>query len=107
MFSQYDIPKILAALAVALILGSVIYLVYQKFYVGVIFSRSFAVTLVGMTVLTCMVTLAISSNIVISLGMVGALSIVVFVQQLKIRWIFCICSGQSHRGLQPVQVCMH
>ena len=31
MFSQYDIPKILAALAVALILGSVIYLVYQKF----------------------------------------------------------------------------
>ena len=36
MFSQYDIPKILAALAVALILGSVIYLVYQKFYVGVI-----------------------------------------------------------------------
>ena len=72
MFSQYDIPKILSALAVALILGSVIYLVYQKFYVGVIFSRSFAVTLVGMTVLTCMVTLAISTNVVISLGMVGA-----------------------------------
>ena len=39
MFSQYDIPKILSALAVALILGSVSYLVYQKFYVGVIFSR--------------------------------------------------------------------
>ena len=37
MFSQYDIPKILAALAVALILGSVIYLVYQKFYVVDIF----------------------------------------------------------------------
>lgn len=83
MFSQYDIPKILAALAVALILGSVIYLVYQKFYVGVIFSRSFAVTLVGMTVLTCMVTLAISSNIVISLGMVGALSIVRFRTAIK------------------------
>ena len=83
MFSQYDITKILAALAVALILGSVIYLVYQKFYVGVIFSRSFAVTLVGMTVLTCMVTLAISSNIVISLGMVGALSIVRFRTAIK------------------------
>ena len=67
----------------ALILGSVIYLVYQKFYVGVIFSRSFAVTLVGMTVLTCMVTLAISSNIVISLGMVGALSIVRFRTAIK------------------------
>ena len=83
MFSLYDIPKILAALAVALILGSVSYLVYQKFYVGVIFSRSFAVTLVGMTVLTCMVTLAISSNIVISLGMVGALSIVRFRTAVK------------------------
>ena len=43
---------------------------------GVVYSRSFAVTLVGMSVLTCMVTLSISTNIVISLGMVGALSIV-------------------------------
>lgn len=51
-------------------------MVYKKFYSGVVFSRSFAVTLVGMCVLTCMVTLAISTNIVISLGMVGALSIV-------------------------------
>ena len=41
-----------------------------------VYSRSFAVTLVGMCVLTCMVTLAISTNVVISLGMVGALSIV-------------------------------
>lgn len=83
MFSQYDVPKIFSALAAALILGCVIYLVYQKFYVGVIFSRSFGVTLVGMTVLTCMVTLAISSNIVISLGMVGALSIVRFRTAVK------------------------
>ena len=51
-------------------------MVYKKFYSGVVFSRSFAVTLVGMCVLTCMVTLAIGTNIVISLGMVGALSIV-------------------------------
>ena len=48
----------------------------RKFYTGVVYSRSFAVTLVGMCVLTCMVTLAISTNVVISLGMVGALSIV-------------------------------
>ena len=54
-----------------------------NFYVGVIFSRSFAVTLVGMTLLTCMVTLAISTNIVISLGMVGALSIVRFRTAVK------------------------
>lgn len=73
---QYDIPKMIIALMVALLMGCLIYLVYRKFYAGVIFSRSFAVTLVGMSVLTCMVTLAISTNIVISLGMVGALSIV-------------------------------
>ena len=50
---------------------------------GVVFSRTFAVTLVGMTVLTCMVTLAISTNVVISLGMVGALSIVRFRTAIK------------------------
>lgn len=60
----------------ALLVGIVIYCVYRRFYTGVVYSRSFAVTLVGMCVLTCMVTLAISTNIVISLGMVGALSIV-------------------------------
>ena len=47
------------------------------------FSSSFAVTLVGMTVLSCMLTLAISSNIVISLGMVGALSIVRYRTAIK------------------------
>lgn len=76
IFSRYNVIKIFAALAAAVILGCLIYYVYKKFYTGVVFSRSFAVTLVGMTVLTCMVTVAISTNIVISLGMVGALSIV-------------------------------
>ena len=47
MFSQYDIPKILAALAVALILGSVIYLVYQKFMLELFSPEVLAVTLVG------------------------------------------------------------
>ena len=75
-FSQYNVPKMALALLVALIVGIVIYYVYRRFYTGVVYSRSFAVTLVGMCVLTCMVTLAISTNIVISLGMVGALSIV-------------------------------
>ena len=61
-FTNYDVPGILTALAAALLLGALIYLVYRKFYAGVVFSRTFAVTLVGMTVLTCMVTLAISTN---------------------------------------------
>ena len=72
-FTQYDAPKLAVALLAALALGILIYLVYRKFYTGVVYSRSFAVTLVGMCVLTCMVTLVISTNVVISLGMVGGM----------------------------------
>ena len=82
-FTQYDAPKLALALLTALALGILIYLVYRQFYTGVVYSRSFAVTLVGMCVLTCMVTLAISTNVVISLGMVGALSIVRFRSAIK------------------------
>lgn len=82
-FSPYNVPQMAAALLTAVLLGALIYWVYQRFYAGVLFSRSFAMTLVGMSVLTCMVTLAISSNVVISLGMVGALSIVRFRTAVK------------------------
>ncbi len=74
---------IMVDMALALVVGLLIYSIYKKFYTGVIYSRSFALTLVGMTVLTCMVTLAISTNIVISLGMVGALSIVRYRTAIK------------------------
>ena len=83
VFDQYNISSILVALVAALALGILIFLVYRRFYTGVIYSRTFAVTLVGMTVLTCMVTLAISTNVVIALGMVGALSIVRFRTAVK------------------------
>lgn len=83
VFDQYNISSILVTLVAALALGILIFLVYRRFYTGVIYSRTFAVTLVGMTVLTCMVTLAISTNVVISLGMVGALSIVRFRTAVK------------------------
>lgn len=75
-YSTTGIPTMIIALAVAFIFGLLICLVYNKFYRGVVYNRSFAVTLVGMCVMTAMVTLAISTNVVISLGMVGALSIV-------------------------------
>lgn len=71
-----DYAHIAVAIAAALLLGLFIYFIYSKFYGGVVYSRSFAITLVGMSVLTCMVTLAISTNVVISLGMVGSLSII-------------------------------
>lgn len=83
VFDGASITTIALGVITALIMGAVIYTVYSKFYVGVIYSRSFAITLVGMTILTAMVTLAISTNIVISLGMVGALSIVRFRTAVK------------------------
>lgn len=83
VFDGVSITNAALGLLTALIMGAVIYFVYRKFYTGVIYSRSFAITLVGMTVLTAMVTLAISTNIVISLGMVGALSIVRFRTAIK------------------------
>ena len=81
--STSTLLTIVVDLAVALLMGMLIYVIYKKFYQGVVFSRTFAMTLVGMCVLTCMVTLAISTNIVISLGMVGALSIVRYRTALK------------------------
>ncbi len=82
-YGTVDVFNIALSLFIALLLGVLIYLVYRRFYAGVVFSRSFAITLIGMCVLTCMVTLAISTNIVISLGMVGALSIVRFRTAIK------------------------
>lgn len=71
------------SLIASLLMGLLIYFVYKKSFRGVVFSQSFAITLVGMTVLTCMITLAISTNIVLSLGMVGALSIVRYRTAIK------------------------
>lgn len=61
-FGQVDPAKIGLSLLVALAMGILIYHVYKRFFTGVVYSRSFAVTLVGMCVLTCMDTLAISTN---------------------------------------------
>lgn len=77
------VTKVVIAMVLAVVLGIMIYKVYGHYFGGVVFSSSFATTLVGMTVLTCMLTLAISSNIVISLGMVGALSIVRYRTAIK------------------------
>ena len=77
------VMKAAIAMAAAVLLGFLIYKIYGSFYGGVVYSASFAVTLIGITVLTCMLTLAISSNIVISLGMVGALSIVRYRTAIK------------------------
>ena len=64
-------------------IGMFIFLVYKKTYAGVMYSASFGVTLVALTMITTLVILAVTSNIVLSLGMVGALSIVRFRTAIK------------------------
>lgn len=71
------------ALILAFCLGLFIFLVYKKTYQGVMYSSSFGVTLVALTMITTVVILAVTSNVVLSLGMVGALSIVRFRTAIK------------------------
>ena len=71
------------ALALAFFLGLFIFLVYKKTFSGVMYSSSFGVTLIAMTMITTVVILAVTSNVVLSLGMVGALSIVRFRTAIK------------------------
>lgn len=71
------------ALVLAFGIGMFIFLVYKKTYQGVMYSSSFGTTLVALTMITTVVILAVTSNVVLSLGMVGALSIVRFRTAIK------------------------
>lgn len=71
------------ALVLAFALGLFIFLIYKKTYNGVMYSSSFGVTLIALTMITTVVILAVTSNVVLSLGMVGALSIVRFRTAIK------------------------
>ena len=64
-------------------IGLFIFFVYKKTYQGVMYSSSFGVTLIALTMITAQVILAVTSNVVLSLGMVGALSIVRFRTAIK------------------------
>lgn len=71
------------ALILAFGVGMFIFFIYKKTYAGVMYSSSFGVTLVALTMITTLVILAVTSNVVLSLGMVGALSIVRFRTAIK------------------------
>lgn len=71
------------ALVLAFGLGMFIFFVYKKTFFGVMYSSSFGVTLIALTMITTVVILAVTSNVVLSLGMVGALSIVRFRTAIK------------------------
>lgn len=77
------LTPIIVALLVSFALGMLIHYVYQRSFRGVIYNQAFSVSLAVLTILTTMITLAISSNIALSLGMVGALSIVRYRTAIK------------------------
>ena len=81
--TSVSLLDMLLTLALAFGLGMFIFLVYKKTYSGVMYSSSFGGTLVALTMITSMTILAVTSNVVLSLGMVGALSIVRFRTAIK------------------------
>ena len=81
--NSVSIFDMVLSLFLAFGLGLFIFLVYKKTYSGVMYSTSFGVTLVALTMISTVVILAVTSNVVLSLGMVGALSIVRFRTAIK------------------------
>lgn len=81
--TQISIPGIFLVLGLSLIVAGYIYIVYKKCYIGVIYSHNFNVAIAMMTIISAMIIATISSNITLSLGMVGALSIVRFRTAIK------------------------
>lgn len=81
--SSFSIMDMVLALSLAFVLGLFIFMVYKKSFNGVMYSASFGVSLMAMTMITTLIILAVTSNVVLSLGMVGALSIVRFRTAIK------------------------
>ncbi|MEF2710071.1 MAG: DUF4956 domain-containing protein [Oscillospiraceae bacterium] len=79
--SEFFILDTLIGLAVALVIGLFIFIIYKKTLTGVLYSSGFALT--GLSLVTTLVIMAVTSNVVLSLGMVGALSIVRFRTAIK------------------------
>ena len=81
--ASISIFDILLTIVLSFGIGLFIFLVYKKTYRGVMYSSGFGTTLIALTMITSIVILAVTSNVVLSLGMVGALSIVRFRTAIK------------------------
>jgi len=81
--SAFSLIDSLIGMATAFLIGLFIYWVYKKTFNGVIYSHSFNISLMVMTLTTALVIMGISQNVLLSLGMVGALSIVRFRTPIK------------------------
>ena len=81
--TEFSIVDTLISIVLAFAIGMFIYFIYKKTYQGVMFNRQFGVSLVALTMIATFIILAVTSNVVLSLGMVGALSIVRFRTAIK------------------------
>jgi len=96
--TDLSVTKIAFTLLFSFALGLFIFFIYRASFKGVMYSKTFNVTLIAMSIITSSIILAITSNIILSLGMVGALSIVRFRTPIKdpidIAYLFwAICTG--------------
>lgn len=81
--SSFSIGEVLLAMLLSVVVGLFIFWIYKKTFTGVMYSSGMALTLIGLTMVTTLVIIAVTSNVVLSLGMVGALSIVRFRTAIK------------------------
>lgn len=81
--NSFSVLDVLLALGLSFVLGLFIFIIYKKTHSGVMYSDSFGVSLIAMAMITSVVIIAVTSNVVLSLGMVGALSIVRFRTAIK------------------------
>ncbi|HCM91475.1 MAG TPA: DUF4956 domain-containing protein [Lachnospiraceae bacterium] len=81
--TSVSILDMVLAMVLAFCIGLFIYFIYKKTYRGVMYSAGFGTSLIALTMITTLVILAVTSNVVLSLGMVGALSIVRFRTAIK------------------------
>ncbi len=82
-FTAISVPNLLITMCLSFLLGLFVLVVYRLTYNGPSFSKSFALSLVMLSMVTALAILTVRSNVVLSLGMVGALSIVRFRTAIK------------------------
>lgn len=80
---SFSVLDTLLGMACALVIGLFIFFIYKKTSAGIMYSSSFGLTLIGLSLVTTLVIMAVTSNVILSLGMVGALSIVRFRAAIK------------------------
>ncbi|WP_245855808.1 DUF4956 domain-containing protein [Paenibacillus rigui] len=109
-FAKVSYLDVCIGMLIAILIGLFIYYVYKKTFRGVVYSHSYNITFVLMTMMTTLIIMTISSNVVLSLGMVGALSIVRFRTAIKdpidiVFMFWSITAGiATGAGMYPIAI---